>query len=108
MDLWQVIAEPRRRRLVELCWDGERSVNDLHAAMEDISLGAVSQHLGRLREAGLVQVRADGRWRWYRADREHFEALRLPLEAMWTASLDRLGALARDGDAEREKGKPTP
>jgi len=55
MDLWQVIAEPRRRRLVELCWDGERSVNDLHAAMEDISLGAVSQHLGRLREAGLVQ-----------------------------------------------------
>ena len=48
MDVWQVLAEPRRRRLIELCWEGERSVNDLHAAMGDVSLGAVSQHLGRL------------------------------------------------------------
>jgi DNA-binding transcriptional ArsR family regulator len=104
VDVWQVLAEPRRRRLVELCWDGERSVNDLHAAMGDVSLGAVSQHLGRLRDAGLLAVRADGRRRWYRADRDRFAALRLPLEAMWTASLDRLAAMA----ADQEKGRATP
>jgi DNA-binding transcriptional ArsR family regulator len=104
MDVWQVLAEPRRRRLVELCWETERSVNDLHAAMGDVSLGAVSQHLGRLRDAGLLTVRADGRRRWYRADQDRFEALRLPLEAMWTASLDRLAAMA----ADQEKGRPAP
>ena len=105
MDVWQVLAEPRRRRLVELCWEGERSVNDLHAAMADVSLGAVSQHLGRLRDAGLLQVRADGRRRWYRADRDRFDALRLPLEAMWTASLDRLAAMAAD-KADKEASPP--
>jgi DNA-binding transcriptional ArsR family regulator len=107
MDVWQVLAEPRRRRLVELCWEGERSVNDLHAAMGDVSLGAVSQHLARLRDAGLVQVRADGRRRWYRADRDRFHALGVPLEAMWTASLDRLAAMAADREVTpRVKGNP--
>lgn len=100
-----MLAEPRRRRLVALCWEDERTVNDLHAAMEDVSLGAVSQHLARLRDAGLVHVRADGRRRWYRVDRARFEALRLPLEAMWAGSLDRLAAMATEREAAgQEKG----
>jgi DNA-binding transcriptional ArsR family regulator len=108
VDVWQVLAEPRRRKLVELCWEGERSVNDLHAAMGDVSLGAVSQHLARLRGAGLVRVRADGRRRWYRADRDRFNALRLPLEAMWTASLDRLAAMAAGKEKETAPQGPGP
>ena len=87
MDALQVAAEPRRRRLLDLCAE-ERTVGELHAAMPDVTLGAVSQHLARLRDAGLVTVRVDGRRRWYRADRG-------AIDAMWTGALDRLSALAR-------------
>ena len=98
MDTLAVLAEPRRQRLLQLCWTDERSVGELHEAMPDITLGGLSQHLARLREAGLVAVRRDGRRRLYRADPDALGPLREGLEAMWTASLDRLGALVRDED----------
>jgi DNA-binding transcriptional ArsR family regulator len=100
MDTWQVLAEPRRRRLLQLCWDNERCVGQLHAAMPDVSLGAISQHLARLRAASLVHVRAEGRLRHYRADRQRLADLQVSLEAMWTAALDQLGALAADATTE--------
>jgi DNA-binding transcriptional ArsR family regulator len=96
VEVFDVLAEPRRRRLVELCWHGERNVGELHGSMPDITLGAVSQHLARLRAAGLVEVRREGRHRYYRAVPEAFGPLRAALDAMWTASLDRLQALTRD------------
>jgi hypothetical protein len=55
-----------------------------------------------------VRVRADGRRRWYRADRDRFNALRLPLEAMWTASLDRLAAMAAGKEKETAPQGPGP
>jgi DNA-binding transcriptional ArsR family regulator len=96
LDALTTIAEPRRRRLLQLCWDEERSVNELHEGMPDITLGGLSQHLGRLRDAGLVTVRRDGRRRLYRADQQALGPLRDGLEAMWTARLDQLGALVRE------------
>lgn len=101
VDGWEVLAEPRRRRLLASCLEAERSVSELHAAMPDVTLGAVSQHLGRLRAARLVTVRTDGRRRLYRADPARLAEVRRGLDAMWVASLDRLAALAGD-EARRD------
>jgi DNA-binding transcriptional ArsR family regulator len=89
MDALQVISEPRRREILRLVWDRELSSGDI-AASFDVTFGAVSQHLGVLREAGFVQVRAAGNRRFYRADRERLGPLAFALEAMWADTLDRL------------------
>jgi DNA-binding transcriptional ArsR family regulator len=91
MDLLQVIAEPTRRRILGLVWDRERSASEI-AEQFDSTFGAVSQHLGVLRDAQLVSVRREGTRRFYRANRE-------ALEAMWR---DTLGGLARTIEEERE------
>jgi DNA-binding transcriptional ArsR family regulator len=89
VDALQVINEPRRREILRLVWDRELSSGDI-AASFDVTFGAVSQHLGVLRDAGFVQVRRDGNRRFYRADHEGLGPLALALEAMWAATLDRL------------------
>jgi len=93
MDAVKVIAEPRRREILRLCWRHERSAGDLADAF-DITFGAVSQHLKVLREANLVTVRRDGTRRFYRANREGLGPLAVYLEEMWAAQLDRLAGLA--------------
>lgn len=64
-DVFHAIADSTRRRLIELLAQGEKPVQEL-ADDFDISLAAVSQHLGVLRAAGLVTRRARGRQRLYR------------------------------------------
>lgn len=99
MDAVKVIAEPRRREILRLCWDGERTAGAL-ADQFDITFGAVSQHLRVLRDAGLVTVRRDGTRRYYRADREALGPLASYLEALWAQQLDRLATLAAEADAD--------
>nr|HEX4316124.1 metalloregulator ArsR/SmtB family transcription factor [Kofleriaceae bacterium] len=94
-----VVAEPRRREILRLVWDGERAAGDIHRALGDVTFGAVSQHLRVLAEAGLVDVRRDGRHRFYRAKRAALGPLRRALEQMWAAKLDELAALAEAEDA---------
>lgn len=89
MDGIQVIAEPHRRHILSLIWDEERTAGDI-AAEFAITFGAVSQHLGVLRESGFVKVRSVGNQRIYRADKEGLGPLRPMLEAMWAAKLDDL------------------
>ena len=84
-------VEPRRLQILELIWDHERGVNDI-ASRVPVSVAAVSQHLAKLRAAGLVSVRAEGRKRFYRATKEDMGALAVVLESFWT---DRLLALKR-------------
>src|ERR1700728_2813235 len=60
-----VLAEPRRRRILDLVRDGERSVGELVEALA-MSQPAVSKHLRVLREAGLVEARVDEQRRLYR------------------------------------------
>src|SRR6185437_12879946 len=93
MDVVKVIAEPRRREILRLCWGVERSAGDLADAF-DITFGAVSQHLRVLREANLVTVRREGTRRFYRANREGLGPLAAYLEEMWAGQLDRLAGLA--------------
>jgi DNA-binding transcriptional ArsR family regulator len=93
MDVVKVIAEPRRREILRLCWRSERSAGDLADAF-DITFGAVSQHLKVLREANLVSVRRDGTHRFYRANRDGLGPLAAYLEQMWAGQVDRLATLA--------------
>lgn len=80
-------------------WDAERSAGEIAGAF-DVTFGAVSQHLGILRRAGLVVLRKDGTRRFYRANREALGPLAAMLEAMWAAEIDRLAALAEQADHE--------
>jgi DNA-binding transcriptional ArsR family regulator len=93
VDALSLVAEPRRREILRLVWDRERSAGEI-ASHFPLTFGAISQHLGVLREAGLVRVRREGRRRLYRADRELLGDLAPALEAMWAASLDRLARAA--------------
>jgi DNA-binding transcriptional ArsR family regulator len=99
MDALQVIGEPRRRDILRLVWDRERSAGEIAAEMP-VTFGAVSQHLGVLREAGFVSVRRAGNYRFYRADRAALGPLALALESMWAMSLDGLAA-AVESDRDR-------
>jgi DNA-binding transcriptional ArsR family regulator len=89
VDAFQVVADPRRREILRLVWDRELSSGEI-AGRFDLTFGAVSQHLGVLRNAGFVDVRVAGNRRYYRANRVALRPLASALEAMWAASLDRL------------------
>ena len=89
MDQLQIIAEPRRRQILALVWDQELAASEI-AANFAVTFGAVSQHLGILRDAGFVTVRKDGNRRMYRADKDVLAPFRPVLEAMWADALDRL------------------
>jgi len=95
MDAVQIVAEPRRREILRLVWDAERSAGEI-ADSFDVTFGAVSQHLGVLRRAGLVLVRQDGTRRFYRANKEALGPMAGWLESMWADQLDRLAALAEE------------
>ncbi len=94
------IAEPRRRAILRLVWDGERAAGEIHRALGDVTFGAVSQHLKVLADAGLVEARRDGRHRYYRARRAALGPLRRALEQMWDQALGDLAAMA-----EKEEGR---
>jgi DNA-binding transcriptional ArsR family regulator len=87
-----VLAEPQRRRILELLRHGERPVGEL---VEEVALTqpAVSKHLRVLKEAGLVTMRPDGQRRLYRLRPEplvELDAWLEPYRTLWRESLDRL------------------
>ena len=93
MSVFEVLAEPHRRRILDLVRDEERPVGELVGVL-GLSQPAVSKHLRVLRDCGLVGTRVDAQRRLYRA---RAEALREidewlePYRRMWTARLDDLG-----------------
>lgn len=91
MDDLQVLAEPRRRRILALIWEQEMAASSI-AAEFDITFGAVSQHLTVLRDAEMVTVRQEGNHRFYRANRDRLEPFRPILETMWEQTLGDLAA----------------
>ena len=91
IDAFQALADPTRRRIVEVLRGGERPVSDLVGAVE-IDQSGVSRHLRILFDAGFVQVRPDGQRRLYSLRPEPFLALDLWVgryRALWEARLDR-------------------
>jgi DNA-binding transcriptional ArsR family regulator len=92
MTAYGALAEPHRRQILDLLRDGERSAGDLVGRLR-LSQPGVSKHLGVLREAGLVRVRAEGRRRWYGLRPEPLAEVDRWLEPYrdyWTGRLDAL------------------
>jgi DNA-binding transcriptional ArsR family regulator len=85
----QVVAAPRRLRILELVWDRELSAGEI-AADFDVSWSAISQHLTVLKTAGFVVERRAGRSRFYQADQPALGSLRPVVEEHWRRGLDRL------------------
>ena len=104
-DLLQIISEPRRREILRLVWDDELSATTIADSMPDVTFGAVSQHLRVLRDAGIVNVRVDGRFRWYRADQDRLGPLAEYLTAMWSDRLQRLKTLAEETERQHARKK---
>ncbi|HSM44821.1 MAG TPA: metalloregulator ArsR/SmtB family transcription factor, partial [Acidimicrobiia bacterium] len=91
-DAFNAVAEPRRRQILDVLVDGERSVGDLVAQIP-VSQPQVSKHLKVLKEVGLVQSRAAGRQRLYRVDPLALKPIHDWLEdyeRLWNERLDRL------------------
>jgi DNA-binding transcriptional ArsR family regulator len=92
MTPFDVLAEPNRRRILDLLADSERPVGELVSQLQ-LSQPAVSKHLRVLREAGLVHVRGDAQRRLYSVRPEPLRAVDewlAPYRAMWAARLDDL------------------
>jgi DNA-binding transcriptional ArsR family regulator len=90
--VFEVLAEPNRRRILDLLRARERPVGELVGELR-LSQPAVSKHLRVLREAGLVRVRADAQRRLYHVRPEPLRALDEwlePYRRMWAARLDEL------------------
>ena len=89
---FEVIAEPNRRRILDLLVEGERPVGEL---VERVALSqpAVSKHLRILREARLVEVRGEAQRRLYSVRPEPLQAIDewlSPYRSMWQDRLDDL------------------
>jgi DNA-binding transcriptional ArsR family regulator len=91
--VFEVLAEPNRRRILDLLRDEERAVGELVTAL-GVSQPTVSKHLRTLREAGLVATRTEAQRRMYRLRPEPLRELDswlAPYRRLWGERLDALG-----------------
>jgi DNA-binding transcriptional ArsR family regulator len=102
------IGSPRRREILRLLWDQDLTAGAIHQAMPDVTFGAVSLQLKALADAGLVTVRAEGRYRYYRARREALGPVGQELERVWDTALWRLKIHAELRQARRGPRPGTP
>jgi DNA-binding transcriptional ArsR family regulator len=102
--VWDVLAEPARRRILDLLLDGERTVGELVDAV-GLSQPAVSKHLRVLRDAGAVEARVDGPRRVYRLRADSLRDVDdwlTPYRAAWAGRLDALARHLDDMEARDE------
>jgi DNA-binding transcriptional ArsR family regulator len=103
-DVFNAIAEPRRRRIVELlARRGTLAVGALVAAL-GLPQPAVSKHLAVLHEVGIVSATKDGRQRLYQLETRELKRVHewvSKFERLWSHQLDRIKARA-----ERKAGEP--
>lgn len=110
--VFEALGDPVRRRLLELLIPGEQPAGALVTALQArvrITQPAVSQHLRVLREAGLVQVRAEGTRRLYAVDDAGTAAARAWLarfEDTFAQPLDALATELARGRRERRRAAP--
>jgi DNA-binding transcriptional ArsR family regulator len=103
----KALAEPRRREILRLVWSQELPSTSIASHFGEVTRSAISQHLGVLKEAGLVSERRDGTRRLYRARQDEMRRLRDDLDNYWTTGLERLRDAAEAAQREqRETGDP--
>jgi DNA-binding transcriptional ArsR family regulator len=100
----KAIAEPRRRAIFRLVSESELTVGNI-AVHFDVTRPAISQHLGVLKEAGLVTERRDGTRRLYRARPEGLIEVRTFLDSFWSHRLERLKREAEREEIQRHGGR---
>lgn len=104
-DVFQAIADPTRREILDLLADREMPVNQV-AEKFDMSRPAVSKHLKYLEDSGLLHVRREGRQRFCRTDPGQLAEVMAWVSRyrrFWSGRLDRLEELlAREGDNDEE------
>ena len=119
-DVFNAVAEPGRRRILDILAGGERSVNDL-VRLLGFTQPQVSKHLRVLRTVGAVAVRDDGRQRWYRLNGPALKPIHdwvSRYERLWSERFDRLDRVLaelqqeqqeeRDGNGEQRDGDGDP
>ena len=99
------IASPRRREILRLVWAEEQTAGAIHRGMPDVTFGAVSLQLRLLAKAGLIEVRAQERNRFYRARRAALGPAAEILEQMWD---DALWKLKLTAELEETRRGPKP
>ena len=103
-DPFNAIAEPRRRKLLEVLGDKELPVNEIVAQVR-WSQPTVSKHLGVLKQVGLVKERREGRQRLYRVVAQRLKPIYdwvAPFQTYWDEKFDRLDEVLQ-GMQEKEK-----
>src|SRR5690349_1183620 len=110
LDVFQTLADPTRRRIVEALRDGEQQVGDV-VDKAGVHQSGVSRHLRILAEAGFVSMRPDGQRRLYALKPEPFREIDDwlgPYRQLWQARLDRFeSALQKRQQARRTKERNT-
>ena len=104
-DAFNAVAEPRRREILAVLAEGERSVNDLVGAL-GLAQPQVSKHLRVLREVGAVQVREAGRQRLYRLNGRALKPIHdwvSEYERFWSERFLRLDAVLEDLKTEEKE-----
>lgn len=101
--VFDALAAHRRREILRLVWDRERSAGEIHRALPELSFGAVSQHLGVLESAGLIARREEGRFHFYLARRKELGHLGKWLDTMWDVALADLKRHAESEERARER-----
>lgn len=94
-DPWTALADPTRRRVFGHVVAGPCSVTEIARELP-VSRPAVSQHLRVLLDAGLVDVRPEGRERRYRPRPDGLAELRRELESYWAQTMTTFKALAEE------------
>lgn len=99
----RALAEPRRRRILELVRSSEQTAGEIASAFE-VTRPAISQHLTVLKDAGLLTERREGTKRLYRARPEGLADVRRFIEAFWDDRLERLRLAAELEEGRRRSG----
>ena len=104
-DVFNAIAEPRRRQILTLLVLKELPVGDIVVALE-LDQPSVSKHLRVLRDVGLVRVRRNGRHKLYRTNAEGIRPMyewSATFERYWTHQLQRIKSRAEEAAAQPSK-----
>jgi len=103
-DAFNAVAEPRRRQILDVLADGELPVNDVVVRL-GLSQPQASKHLRVLREVGAVDVREEGRQRFYRLNGEALKPIHdwiVQYEQTWSERFDRLDTVLEE--LKKEEG----
>jgi DNA-binding transcriptional ArsR family regulator len=105
-DVFNAVAEPRRREILDLVAGGERAVGELVGEL-GLAQPQVSKHLRVLREVGVLDVRHEGRRRFYRVNPDALRPIHdwvAPFARAWSERFDELDTVLEDlKDKEQER-----